>query len=91
MEGKQVTALPVQEGSGPSMEALSGMITQAVQQAMSGMSLSSVPLQSVYDRNERPLGSVVISGTGLGLSLIGAGYTLWSSAGESGEQSQAAA
>ncbi|MEZ4516690.1 MAG: acyltransferase domain-containing protein [Chloroflexota bacterium] len=48
-----VTALPVEE------------LAQAVARAMQSMSLPGT--QRVFDRNDVPLGSVVISGTGLGL------------------------
>ncbi|MFN2107134.1 MAG: SDR family NAD(P)-dependent oxidoreductase [Candidatus Promineifilaceae bacterium] len=51
----------------PSMEILSKMINEAVWDAVGRAAISSSPAQAVYDRNRPPLGSVVISGTGLGL------------------------
>ncbi|MDW8318876.1 MAG: beta-ketoacyl synthase N-terminal-like domain-containing protein, partial [Anaerolineae bacterium] len=45
-----------------------GQLVQALSQALSGLQASAAsPAQRPYDRNEPPLGSVVISGTGLGL------------------------
>ncbi len=52
----------------PSMDALSAMINEAVQDAVSRAVPGRSPAaEAVYDRNRPPLGSVVISGTGLGL------------------------
>ncbi len=50
-----------------SMETLSQIVAQAVQQAVSQMTPGARSQPAVYDRNATPLGSVVISGTGLGL------------------------
>jgi malonyl CoA-acyl carrier protein transacylase len=66
-EMRQPTPPTDGNGAQPSMEALSQIVTQAVQQAMSQVPTAVAPAQTLYDRNERPLGSVVISGTGLGL------------------------
>ena len=43
-----------------------GQLAQVLQQAMSNLQPATSHLQP-YDRNEPPLGSVVVSGTGLGL------------------------
>ncbi len=50
-----------------SMDVLSAVVTKAVQDALSGAATNTAPSQAAYDRNLPPTGSVVISGTGLGL------------------------
>ena len=55
------------DSSMPSMEVLSQVIAQAVQQAVSQIVPAAATADKGYDRNLPPLGSVVISGTGLGL------------------------
>ncbi|MEZ4770264.1 MAG: SDR family NAD(P)-dependent oxidoreductase [Caldilineales bacterium] len=44
-----------------------GQLAQVLQQAISNMQPVTSHLPAPYDRNETPLGSVVVSGTGLGL------------------------
>ena len=44
-----------------------GQLAQVLQQAMANVQPATSHLPAPYDRNEVPLGSVVISGTGLGL------------------------
>jgi malonyl CoA-acyl carrier protein transacylase len=61
----QETAMPALTPQ--SVEALGQMFAQALQQAVGQISNLQSPTSKVYDRNETPLGSVVISGTGLGL------------------------
>ncbi|MEI2690905.1 MAG: beta-ketoacyl synthase N-terminal-like domain-containing protein [Anaerolineae bacterium] len=69
----QSTPAPVKEPamSQPSLPADAlGQLAQALQQAMSNAALQQPAAshsQTPYDRNQVPLGSVVISGTGLGL------------------------
>jgi acyl transferase domain-containing protein len=66
----QSTSTPTQEPvmSQPSLptDAL-GQLAQVLQQAMSNLQPATRNLPTPYDRNQTPLGSVVISGTGLGL------------------------
>ncbi len=54
-------------GDMPSMEVLSQVVTQAVQQAIGQGIQPGRQMDKPYDRNLPPNGSVVISGTGLGL------------------------
>ncbi|MBL8154915.1 MAG: acyltransferase domain-containing protein, partial [Anaerolineae bacterium] len=51
------------------IDAINQAVTQAVEQALSRVNTngSTAPAPAVYDRNTPPLGSVVITGTGLGL------------------------
>jgi malonyl CoA-acyl carrier protein transacylase len=51
------------------MDALQQVVSQAVQDAMSRVTINGAPAPAAerYDRNAPPLGSVVITGTGLGL------------------------
>ncbi|WP_129670555.1 type I polyketide synthase [Candidatus Chloroploca sp. Khr17] len=53
-------------GNGQGLEALSALLTQALRQG-AGNGASPAPHPTAYDRNRPPAGSIVISGTGLGL------------------------
>lgn len=64
-DGQQPAAFA--ETTFPSMEQLSSMVTAAVQEAMSHALPGAGTSPAVYDRHQPPAGSVVISGTGLGL------------------------
>ncbi len=58
---------PGSEETMPSMDLLSAMVAEAVEDAVNRATFNVSASPAVYDRNLPPTGSVVISGTGLGL------------------------